>query len=126
MDFDSKDRAWFDDLISDAAYLHLIIVTASTFMDKVVGRQIGMTDQEVTSHFLKGLQLLRERLLFGDEELQISNSTIRVVLLLAMSAYMMGEYETAKYHMKGLCKIINLRGGLAAIKSQKLLMEILR
>lgn len=126
MDFDENDRAWMEDLFSDAAYLHIITFTARAFFDKVADPQIRTTDQEVTVHFVKGLQMLRERLLSEDEAVKVSNSSIRVVLLLTVGAYMMGEYESARYHMKGLCKMINLRGGLAAITSKKLMMEILR
>ena len=126
MDFDDKDRAWMEDLFSDTAYLHIITFAARAFFDKVADPQIRTTDQEVTLHFVQGVQILRERLISGDEEVKVSNSTVRVVLLLTVGAYMMGEYETAKYHMKGLCKMISLRGGLVTITSKKLMMEILR
>jgi hypothetical protein len=78
---------------------------------------------------LKGVWLLREKLLRRDEEETFSDATVSVVLILANCAYGTGDYETARQHLEGLYKIVKLRGGLATFKNnfgKKLLMEMLR
>lgn len=50
-----------------------------------------------------------------------------VVLILACHAHRLGQYSLAKNHMIGLRKIIDMRGGIAALKTRtKLLIEIIR
>jgi hypothetical protein len=59
----------------------------------------------------------------------LSDDTISVVLTLANCTYSTGEYETAKRHMEGLCKIVKFRGGLTSFRGafgEKLPMEMLR
>lgn len=124
--FDMKDTAWFDYLTLDAAYLHITVFGAEAFMDKLLGQTNHTPNPEATINFVKAVQLLREKLLVGDEVAKVSNSTISVVVILAMSAHNMGEYEAGRQHMEVLRKMINLRGGLATFKGTKLLMLILR
>ncbi|EXJ76665.1 uncharacterized protein A1O5_01173 [Cladophialophora psammophila CBS 110553] len=124
--FSHKDMAWFDPLKFDAAYLHVTVFAAEVFMDKLLGREYPTTNQDATVHFLKGVQILRKRLLLGDENTKPSDSTIAVVLTLAVSAFFMGEDGAFKHHMVGLRKMVNLRGGIAAFRGSKLLTEMFR
>ncbi|KIW32235.1 uncharacterized protein PV07_03795 [Cladophialophora immunda] len=124
--FSHRDMDWFDPLKFDAAYLHVTVFAAEVFMDRILGRQYPTTNRDATVHFLKGIQILRNRLLLEDESTKFSNSTIAVVLTLAVSAFFMGEDETFKHHMVGLRKMVDLRGGIAAFKGNKLLTEIFR
>ncbi|EXJ96425.1 hypothetical protein A1O1_01551 [Capronia coronata CBS 617.96] len=123
-----KGAAWFNPLEFDAACLHVIMFAAEVFRDKLSGRspQSLATSQEATVHFLKGVQILRERLSTGDENTHSSDSTIAAVLTLAMTALLMGEDETFKHHMNGVRKMVDLRGGIAAFKGNKLLSEMFR
>ncbi|KAK4936665.1 hypothetical protein LTR10_022517 [Elasticomyces elasticus] len=114
--YSNKDMAWFNPLKFDPAYLHVTVFAAEIFMDKVLDRQYPATNRDATVHFLKGVQILRERLLLGDENTKPSDSTIAVVLTLALSALFMGEGETFNHHMVGLRKMVNLRGGMAAFR----------
>jgi hypothetical protein len=124
--FSETDMAWVTPLKFDAAYLHVTVFAAEVFMDRVLGRQYVTTNQDATVHFLKGIQILRERLSLGDENTKLSDSTISVVLILALSALFMGEDETFKHHMVGLRKMVSLRGGIAAFRGNKLLTEMFR
>ncbi|KIX95516.1 uncharacterized protein Z520_08636 [Fonsecaea multimorphosa CBS 102226] len=124
--FSQRDMEWFIPLKFDPAYLHVTVFAAEVFMDRVLGRQYPTSNQDATVHFLKGVQILRQRLLLDDESTKFSNSTIAVVLTLAASAFFMGEDETFKHHMVGLRKMVDLRGGIAAFKGNKLLTEMFR
>jgi hypothetical protein len=127
--FDVRDRTWFNLLSIDPAYLHITAFAAHAFMDIIINRETN--NSESTLHYLKGVQLLRQRLEQDDQNIQVSDSTISVVLTLAITAHVKGEYETAKYHMEGIRKMVNMRGGLATFRSsgcfcKKLLLEIFR
>jgi hypothetical protein len=80
-----------------------------------------------SSHYLKALRLLRERLCQSDESAKISDSTITVVIALAVHARVTRDYEAARHHMEGILKIADLRGGLASISARPMLaLEVFR
>jgi hypothetical protein len=121
--------------LRDAAYLHITAFSAAAFsagafIGKVLGQPNHATSHEATLHLVKGVRILRERLLLRDEEGKVSDATVSVILTLANCAYGMGEYEAAKRHLKGLCKISMLRRGLPNFRhnnlSKRHLMEMLR
>ena len=125
--FDKQDRTLFEPLTFDAAYLHAAALGTHTYIGLMLGRENHHAAQCASPNFSKALRLLRERLLFGDEKIKVSDPTILVVIALALHARMMGDYESTKHHMEGLRKIVNLRGGIAAIShSTKLVMEVFR
>lgn len=126
IDFGQRDPSYFDLLKFDATYYHLTLFAAEAFIDTVLGRQNLQLNNKATRHFVIGVQLLREKLLLGDEDIKISDSTIRVILLLATGAHHKGDYVTAKKHMDGLRKIIDLRGGATVFRYKKLLQEMAR
>lgn len=115
----------FDPLTFDPAYLNAVIFGAQSYLDLVSGH----SSRRSSVQMLKTIQLLRKRLsiLDGNEQKSVSNPTILTVLTLAHVAHLTGDYVTAEQHMKGLCKIINLRGGIGAFQNTpQLLTELLR
>ncbi len=77
-------------------------------------------------HFQKGVRPLRHRLLGDDDEIKVSDSTMGVVLKLAGVAHFDGDDNSARHHMKGLRKMVDLRGGLDVFKGRIFLTEMLR
>ncbi|KAF7168374.1 hypothetical protein CNMCM5623_001457 [Aspergillus felis] len=78
-------------------------------------------------HHSAALKLLRERLSNEGEQIKFSDSTVLVILCLAMHAHFTDDYDAAKHHMQGLRKIVDLRGGLRRFSyNTKLIMEILK
>jgi len=126
IDFDREDKTWFNPLVFDAAYLHLTVFAAEAFFNVVLLQETPVQNQAKTRHFVKGVQLLRERFIRGDEEAKVSDSTAMVVLMLAMCADFTGDSETSKQHMEGLRKIVDIRGGIEAFRDKKLLTEMFR
>jgi hypothetical protein len=124
--FTHNDKTWVELLKFDPAYLHVTVFAAEVFMDRVLSRQYPTTNRDATAHLLKGIQILRQRILLGDEHTPFSDSTMAVVLTLALGALCMGEDETLRHHMMGIRKMVNLRGGIAAFRGNKLLTEIFR
>lgn len=124
-DFNVKDRSMFEPLTFDPAYLNAVIFGAQAYLDLVSGR----SSKRSSVQMLKTIQLLRNRLSIsdGNEQTSISNSTILIVLTLAHVAHLTGDYMTAEQHLEGLCRIINLRGGIVTFQNTpKLLTELLR
>lgn len=120
------DTTWFYPLAFDAAFLHSVVFATHAYYDLLIDPQHTIS-REATQHCLKTIQLLRQRLLFGEQKAKLSDSTISAIMTLAMSAYKTGDYETAKQHMQGLDRIIGLRGGLDTLKGNgKLMAEIIR
>lgn len=125
--FDKRDRSWFELMFIDAAYLHIMVFTTSSYFEWVRGRNRGTRGPDPMLHLLKAVRLLREKLHLGDEEIQTSISTILVVLALTGHAHFMGDDATAKHHLRGLREIVSLRGGIATFRdTPKLMIEILR
>ncbi|KAH8677970.1 hypothetical protein BX600DRAFT_431279 [Xylariales sp. PMI_506] len=125
MKLDMDSSAWFDLLILDAAYLHVTIFSIEIFVDKALGRP-SANPRQVTRHLLRAITLLRERLSLDDEENKVSDSSMGVVLSLAMTANFLGHQEDSKYHMEGLRKMACIRGGIGRIACSKHQMEMMR
>lgn len=74
------------------------------------------SDRSVTQikHANQTLSALQQRLY--DSQLATSDSTICVVVCLVTTSALVGDYESARRHMVGLTKMVDLRGGLGAFK----------
>ena len=125
--FDKEDRTLFEPLKFDAAYLHAAALGTHTYIGLMLSRGDQNRVQCTSPHFSRALRLLRERLLSSDEQTKVSDPTILVVIALALHARMIGDYESARHHMHGLHKMVDLRGGIAVVRhNTKLAMEIFR
>ena len=125
--FEGRAEAWIAPLAVDPAYLHAMIFTSQYYFDAIVARKPSPVNQRTLPHFLKTLRLLRERFAHGDDQSRLSNTTTAAIMGLAGHAHWMGDSKSARHHMKGLGKIVNLRGGVTSFRDNaKLLIEILR
>jgi hypothetical protein len=68
-------------------------------------------------HYARTLELLQARLNEFDQTSAISDSTIFVVITLAAAAELTGEFAAVASHIKGLEKIVGLRGGVRALNT---------
>lgn len=66
-------------------------------------------------HYAQTLHLLQARLNEFDKTSSISDATIMVVVTLAAAAELTGDFATVANHIKGLEKIVSLRGGVRAL-----------
>lgn len=125
--FEKKEEVWIAPLAFDAAYLHALIFSTHDYFNTIIRGKTCTSNQQTLPHFVKTLQLLRERLLNDDDPARLSPTTASIVQTLAAHAHFMGDSTSAKHHLQGLHKIVRLRGGVAALRSNaKLLIEILR
>lgn len=73
------------------------------------------------------LTLLPTCLQEGARGLSVADSTLQAVLALWSRAFAFGEIDAARRHLLGLRRMVDLRGGLAALKERpKLAIEVLR
>jgi hypothetical protein len=125
--FEKRAENWIAPLALDPAYLHAKIFTSLYYFDVILPRRSSHENQLTLHHHHKALSLLRERLLYCNDDARLSNNTVSVVLGLAGHAFWTGDLRSATNHMEGMRKIANLRGGLSTFRdNEKLLAEILR
>jgi hypothetical protein len=125
--FERRAENWIAPLAIDPAYLHAKIFTSLYYFDMVLPRRSSHVSQRTWHHHHKALSLLRERLLYGNDDARLSNNTVSVVLSLAGYAFWTGDVRSARNHMEGMRKIASLRGGMSTFRdNEKLLAEILR
>lgn len=110
---DPREKIWYDFLFIDPAFLHSVIFSAAAYFS--VQRGGGMDTPIAIWHIIKALNILSERISDGDRN-AITDSTISVVISLVMAADLVGDYEAAENHMRGLYQLITMRGGLAALQ----------
>ena len=121
------DTMWFELMTSDAAYMHAVVFLSQVYFFLAYARETPAAAQRVVLHHSSTLQLLRERLSIEDEEAKFSDATIFVVICLAAHAHFSNDYDSAKHHIEGLRKIVDLRGGLNAFSYvPKLAIELMK
>lgn len=130
IEFHRKDRVdtfYFDLMTYDTTYLHAVAFSCQAFFNKASPRETAEMAQRSIVHHSAALKQLRERLSNEGEQIKFSDSTVLVILYLAMHAHFTDDYDTAKHHLQGLRKIVDLRGGLRGFSyNTKLTMEILK
>ncbi|KAI1210036.1 uncharacterized protein F4807DRAFT_460323 [Annulohypoxylon truncatum] len=129
INFGPKTRAWMEDLTVDAAYLHAMAFSAQGYFDLRCGRVPSNSSSLMDPHVVKTLRLLRESLEMVDrgDMTELPSRTAAIVLCLAFHAHMTGDFRAARHHIVGLRGIVDLAGGLVALKDNtKVMVEILR
>ncbi|KAI1265496.1 hypothetical protein F5Y18DRAFT_53669 [Xylariaceae sp. FL1019] len=123
-----KDVTWLEPMLGDAAHLHTMIFTTHSFFDMIRFDMPRPIDQSGSPHYAKAMKLLRERIAGENTDDILKKSTLSVIISLAMHSLLQGDHEAARYHVLGLKRIVELRGGLRPLMSHSpnLLMELLR
>lgn len=124
---DKVDTFYFDLMTYDATYLHAVAFSCQAFFNRASPQQTAELTRRSVFHHSAALKQLRERLSNQGEPIKFSDSTVLVILSLAMQAHLTNDFDTAKQHMEGLRRIVDLRGGLGAFGyNSKLIMEMLK
>lgn len=109
------ERGWFPYMISDICCLHSMMFSVRAFIESAPQDRLSSL---ACFHYAQTLHILQARLNEFDTTSAISDATIIVVVTLAMVSELMGDLKTVANHIKGLDKIITLRGGVRALKTQ--------
>ncbi|CZR52828.1 uncharacterized protein PAC_02705 [Phialocephala subalpina] len=109
--WDPESSKWFEYLQSDAMYLHSMVWSTQLYFDWLQG---SGPSHSTLVHFSKTLNLLQGRVV--DPDMATSDTTISVVVTLVMMTALVGKQEEAKRHMKGLHRMVVVRGGLRELR----------
>jgi hypothetical protein len=112
IDVPPPERGWFPYMLSDACCLHSMMFSLHVYDGRMTASQI---DGLACYHYDQTLRLLQSRLHECDITNAVSDATIMVVIMLASVAEMMDEHGTVEDHIRGLEKIVKLRGGVRAL-----------
>lgn len=110
------ERGWFPYMISDACCLHSFMFSLRVWEGKAIH---GQLNRLACFHYDQTLRLLQARLFDYDQTSAVSDSTIMVVIMLATIAELMDEKATVENHIRGLEKIVKLRGGLGGLNTHR-------
>ena len=91
-----------------------MMFSVKAFLDSTPHDQLS---RAACFHYVQTLQLLQARLNQADKTSAISDATIMVVVTLAAAAELTGDLAAAANHIKGLEKIVDLRGGVRALNT---------
>lgn len=95
-------------MLSDPCCLHSMMYSLRVWESKA-------SDRLACFHYGQTLKLLQARLNADDQTSAMSDATMMAVMMLATVAEIMNEHLIVESHIKGLEKIVKLRGGLKAL-----------
>jgi hypothetical protein len=110
-------------MLSDECCIHTMMFSVRAFTEGASHNQLS---RSASLHYAKTLQILQARLNELDQTFAISDATIMVVFFLASTAELMEDFAAVASHIKGLEKIVNLRGGVRALTHNNLHVKVCR
>ncbi|CAH0055469.1 unnamed protein product [Clonostachys solani] len=109
-----NDVYWMGTAFHDQVYLHAILALTGVFFDT---HQVGSHTSEPYKHSIKALQLLQDRLFVMKESDCFSDATIMAIFALASAADIADDLPTVERHLRGLKRIIDIRGGMGSLRT---------
>lgn len=116
------DGQWVEYLAYDVAYVHSVLCATQGFLDYMGQARLG---EKAIHHLNRTLHTLRQNL--ADIQLATTDSTISTVITLALLSDATGDTTAATNHMHGLYQLVNIRGGISALRyNSELQAKVLR
>ncbi|KAF4970584.1 hypothetical protein FZEAL_10004 [Fusarium zealandicum] len=112
---------FFEYLFIDEAYFHSFIAMTAAFFDFVTGQQTSAASN--VNHLGRALSLINDKLSSRDA---LSDTILASVIVLCSLENMRGDARKMTVHFEGLCRMIELRGGVAALEKNPPLLEKIR
>lgn len=109
MDFTLWDIASWEWLQSDAVFLQSILTWAA-MVNSNNGLRKDQSDNRLGHHLHRTITILNGRL--SERDMHLQDSTLYVVLTLALVACSMGDRAALRAHLLGLHRIVQLRGDI--------------
>ena len=119
--YDVAEPIWFDYLGQDAAYLYTALFVSQAYVEFVRGERFS---RQTAALLANALPMLQANL--DNPSAATTDTTISVILSLAMAADLYGDLESAKKHVHGLHKVVMLRGGVAKLNNIQLQIKCCR
>jgi hypothetical protein len=112
-----EQSLWLEPILSDVACFHFTMFISKMYIDYLEGHT-GNT-QNALAHHTKALNALQRRLSAGNMDISTSDSTVLTVVGLTTAALAFGDVDIAQKHMRGLHKMVTLRGGISTFSNDK-------
>ncbi|KAF2637503.1 hypothetical protein P280DRAFT_472215 [Massarina eburnea CBS 473.64] len=116
-DLNLSQYAWFQYVVEDKTYFHCTMAISASFADRFGGKI--KVFPEALQHMSLVHNSLNERL-SGPEA--IRDTTMAVVTMLTIYHMMHHQRPNGRVHFKGLCRMIQLRGGLAKLARENVVL----
>jgi hypothetical protein len=115
VDFDFIQDAEFDRLFHDSAFLRAALFTSSAINDLAISSR-REPSRETSFYLRQTLLALHSKL--DTRDAHRADSTILVVITLALLSIVFGDWVAASAHMAGLHRVVELCGGLKFLRQR--------
>ncbi|CAH0028079.1 unnamed protein product [Clonostachys rhizophaga] len=112
---DSEDVHWVGTMFHNQMYFHSVVSATEAFFNTPGEGNRLLKSQH---HSFMALQLLQDKVSEEDVTISTSDTTIMSVLLLAVAAEMAGDLPTVDRHLRGLKRMIDMRGGFQVLHTE--------
>ncbi|CAI6095090.1 unnamed protein product [Clonostachys chloroleuca] len=112
---DSEDVHWVGTMFHNQMYFHAVVSATEAFFNTPGEGNRLLKSQH---HSLMALQLLQNKVSEEDITDSASDATIMSVLLLAFAAEMADDLPTVDRHLRGLKRMIDMRGGFHLLHTE--------
>jgi hypothetical protein len=109
---------WFQYMLVDEAYFHCFVALSEACIDFVNSKED--CSPEYRQHIVKGLRLINEKL---SSESAVADTSLAAVIALCLLSSVREQPHQTKIHFEGLCRMIEVRGGMSELKGNHALME---
>ncbi|KAK1957515.1 hypothetical protein LY78DRAFT_663549 [Colletotrichum sublineola] len=111
--FDILKSIWVNIMLVDKAYFHSTLAVSASYVDFFERKSI--TSPKTLHHICQAYSLVNSKL-SGPQA--ISDSAIAAVVTLAIYQQIHQQYSTGLIHLKGLYRMIQLRGGITRLMEE--------
>ncbi|KAE9369155.1 hypothetical protein N431DRAFT_469085 [Stipitochalara longipes BDJ] len=118
--FNPIKKLWVPLALTDPALLHSILFCSDQFGTRLNGQK---ERPSAVGHLRQTIRILNKRLLEPSQG--ISNSTIATVALLTLTEQSSNNRENWGIHMRGIKRMVDMRGGLLAFQCNLILHDML-
>jgi hypothetical protein len=115
VDFSAIETQSFEWLFYDASFLNALLLLGSTLNDFNLYNR-PQPSIKTYRYLQKTILLLNDKL--GKQDAHISDSTLYVVITLAMLGAVFGDWRAVSAHIAGLRKIVDLKGGMMYLEQR--------
>ncbi|KAI8713901.1 hypothetical protein NCS52_01236000 [Fusarium sp. LHS14.1] len=112
-----EEALWLQPVLNDIICFHFTMFISQMYLDHLEGHTNNT--QKALAHHTKALSALQRRLSTGDLDISTSDSTILTVVGLSTAGLAFGDVDIAQKHMRGLHKMVTLRGGIPAFSHDR-------
>ncbi|KAF4122550.1 hypothetical protein GMORB2_7542 [Geosmithia morbida] len=110
---DPELLVWFQYMLFDEAYFHAFVALSEVCVDLYVGRPRQARSAEFRYHVASALRRINQQLSGANA---LVDSSLGGVIMMCLLSSACGQPTTAGIHFDGLCRMIELRGGIDVLR----------